>query len=265
MKKQLKYDNMDLTNQRFGRLIAVEKVRPAVWRFMCDCGNELISGYSRVLYGQKSCGCLGKECGRRFVESNTTHGESKTKLYRKWRSMISRCTAKNSSNYNRYGGRGVSVCAEWMESFEAFRDWAYANGYDPNLDGHKWSIDRIDNSGNYCPDNCRFTSAYEQQRNRDVTKLYEYNGDMYTASEFADKFGITEKNFVYRRLQKAQTLGYILADWNKIHNVPSHLRKKEDVAKELGVCVGTVTRLIKQGKLNGEKVGRKWYVVHKIS
>lgn len=226
----------------------------------CDCGKSIELNYSRLLSGQKSCGCLRKEFADKFVQNNTTHGKSKTKLYRKYRSILNRCYSPSNKHYDRYGGRGITVCDEWRESFESFSNWAYSNGYDPNKNGHYWSIDRIDNSKGYSPDNCRFTTAEEQMKNRDITTLYEYNGSMYSASEFADKYGITDKSFVYRRAKKGQPLNIILNDWKKAHNIPSGYLDVMEYAQKFNVTGTTVTRWIKKGKVQGMKLGRKWYV-----
>lgn len=260
MQKRDKYNHLDITNKRYGKLVAIKKVGKSKWLFHCDCGNEIILNYSRVLYGQKSCGCLAKECRSLFGDSHKTHGQSKTKLYRKWRSIISRCYDPNNKGYKRYGGRGITMCDEWKNSFEVFAAWAFANGYDPNKNGYYWSIDRINNNKGYCPDNCRFTTAREQALNRDVTTVYEYRNQEYTASEFADVFGI-EKTFVYRKVKSGETLEQILQYWNKAHSVPDTARDVSTYAKEKNVTVTTVNRWIKQGKVNAEKYGRKWYIL----
>jgi predicted DNA-binding protein YlxM (UPF0122 family) len=258
------YRDEDYTGRRFGRLLAVEKVTGTrtVWLFRCDCGNTIQLRISRVIHGQKSCGCLRKETAAKWVESHTTHGESNTTLYHKYRSILDRCYNQKTWKYKRYGGRGIYVCDEWKNSFESFRDWAYKTGYDPTLDCRtEQSLDRIDNNGPYSPDNCRWATAREQQKNRECTTLYPYKGQYYSASEFADKFGISDKSFVYRRIKtKKQSLEYILRDWKLIHNVPQHLIEVADYAKARGCTDSHVKRLLGEGKLLGEKIGRKWYV-----
>ena len=263
MNKKDRHADMDLLGQRFGRLTAIAKVegKTSTWVFECDCGNIVILKTSRILGGQKSCGCLRKEVAIEWAKSHTTHGDSKTKLYRKYRSMINRCYSASNHNYKRYGGRGIKVCDEWLNSFEAFKEWAYSTGYDPSLDGKKeQSIDRIDNDGNYCPENCRWATAREQQKNRECTTLYPYNDQMYSASEFADIFGITEKTFVYNRLKRGQTLEYILEDWTKIHNVPSNLADVKEYAEMQGVTTVSVNRWISNKKIEAVRIGRKWYI-----
>lgn len=263
MQHRNNYRDLDITGERFGRLVALHKVegKRTEWMFQCDCGNTVPLKYSRVLYGQLSCGCMIAEKRKQFGQSHVLHGASNTKLYRKYRSILDRCYRKNSWKYKRYGGRGIYVCDEWRNSFDSFKEWAYKTGYDPSLDGRtEQSIDRIDNDGPYSPENCRWATPAEQQKNRECTKLYPFNGEMYSASEFADLFGINCKSFVYRRLEKHQTLEYILQDWNKIHNVPKGLIEVEDYAKEKGVTSATVKCWINDGKVPGEKVGRKWYI-----
>lgn len=261
MKARKSYAKEEIAGKKFGRLTAIKKVSGSKWLFICDCGKSIELTVSRVYYGQLSCGCMREESKQTFKRKLFKHGQSKTKLYRKYRSMINRCYDKNNKNYKRYGGRGITVCKEWLESFESFLLWAYANGYDPNLDGRtQQSIDRIDNSKGYSPDNCRWATQYEQQRNRDCTSLHEYQGELYTASEFSDKFGISDKSFVYRRIERGQSLEHILTDWKKIHDVPSNLIEVSNYANEHGISKAHVRRLINQGKIKGEKVGRKWYI-----
>lgn len=97
---------------------------------------------------------------------NETHGESTTRLYRAWLNMKDRCTNTNYHNFQRYGGRGISVCSEWINSYEAFREWSVANGYKDNL-----SLDRIDGDLGYLAENCRWANDFEQARNRSNNKL----------------------------------------------------------------------------------------------
>ena len=119
MQKRDRHADLNLLGQRFGRLVAVEKVedRVSTWVFRCDCGKELVLKTSRILGGQKSCGCMRKEVAKEWVKSHTSHGESRTKLYRKYRSILNRCYCNYVKNYDRYGGRGIKVCDEWKNFF----------------------------------------------------------------------------------------------------------------------------------------------------
>lgn len=152
---------IDLTGLRFSRLYVVSRAANAgkhpTWLCRCDCGNEKIALSTNIVSGKvQSCGCLHKE---RASAATLTHGRQPKRLYDIWCSMRQRCRDPKCRSYSRYGGRGISICAEWKE-FEAFRDWSFANGYEESL-----SIDRIDNDGNYEPANCRWATMVMQARN----------------------------------------------------------------------------------------------------
>ena len=124
------------------------------------------------------------------------HGGKGTKLYEVWCSMKRRCELPSVQSYKRYGGRGISVCEKWKESFVEFRDWAYKNGYKDGL-----SVDRIDNDGNYEPSNCRWVTMKEQANNQSVTLKIEYKGEKKTLSEWAEILGI-KRHTLYHRIYK---------------------------------------------------------------
>src|SRR4029077_5417475 len=122
-----------------------------------SCGNETIVFVAYLRSGHtKSCGCLARET---TSQRNFTHGEGHTRLYKIWGGIKQRCTNPEVAFFHRYGGRGVTLCAEWHD-FVPFRDWAISQGYADHL-----SIDRINNDGNYQPDNCRWVSQAAQMRN----------------------------------------------------------------------------------------------------
>lgn len=263
MQHRKSYRNIDLTGKRFGRLEVISKNPNGRSTFICqcDCGNQVIVCASRLFDRTISCGCAWKDVQKKFAENLVSHGGSYTKLYYKYRNMIDRCHNPKSRNFPRYGGRGISVCDEWRNSFVAFREWAYKTGYDESLDRSEQSIDRIDGNGNYCPENCRWATSREQQENRDITKFYDFRGEKITASHFADIHGIKDKSFVYGRLKRGRNLEEILFEFNCSKSLPDHLMEVSDVANQMGICNGSVVRLIHQGKLKGERIGRKWYVV----
>ena len=124
------------------------------------------------------------------------HGGKGTKLYEVWCSMKSRCYNITSKSYSRYGGRGISVCEEWKESFIAFRNWAYVSGYKEGL-----SLDRIDNNGNYEPSNCRWVTMKEQANNQNHTLKIEYKGKIKPLTEWAEILGI-KRHTLYQRIYK---------------------------------------------------------------
>lgn len=111
---------------------------------------------------------------------NFKHGLCETRLYSIWTNMKSRCNNPNHPDYHNYGGRGVQVCKEWEDNFYCFYQWAMSNGYADSL-----TIDREDNDGNYCPENCRWVSKVIQANNKRNNPMFEYKGDTHTLKEWS--------------------------------------------------------------------------------
>lgn len=150
---------IDITGQKFGRLTVIQRHGKKGWECVCDCGNKTISNSYQLRNGITiSCGCYHREiCG----DQHRKHGYTKSRLYRIFYKMHERCYRPQNDNYKWYGGTGVIICDEWKNNFVAFKDWSLQNGYAENL-----TIDRIDPWGNYEPDNCRWITIQEQQKNK---------------------------------------------------------------------------------------------------
>ena len=199
----------DVTGQRFGRLTAIrftgKYTKPsnnAIWLFRCDCGN-LVERRRVSVESTKtpSCGCYVREHARNL---NLTHGGRHDRLYLVWMDMRRRCRDPKDANYERYGGRGITVCDEWQD-YETFRKWAYSTGYDKTAPGHQCTIDRIDTNGNYSPENCRWADAKTQCNNKRNNVLIEFDGRVQTASQWADETGIDDKT-ITRRIKSGWTV-----------------------------------------------------------
>ena len=127
------------------------------WLFQCDCGNQKVIRASSFLTGRtKSCGCLNKKL---TSERMSTHGMSRTPLFASWSSMRARCLNPNATGYSGHGGRGITICADWVNDFNAFSEWSQKNGYQPGM-----MLDRIDNDGNYCPENCQWLTKSDHTK-----------------------------------------------------------------------------------------------------
>lgn len=149
-------ERIDLSGRVFSYLtvshfVGTDKNGHALWNCKCICGNEKIVPSHKLRCGEyKSCGCMHNKYG---------HGLTNTRLYHIWRTMKARCLDKNTQKYPRYGGRGITICEEWKSDFQAFYDWAMANGYREDL-----TIDRIDADGNYEPSNCQWLTQSDNSK-----------------------------------------------------------------------------------------------------
>lgn len=189
----------DLTGKRFGRLVAVECVGKttngnAKWRCECDCGEgKVVASWGLVSGRTKSCGCIKREQNKDVF---TTHGDSakRTRLYRIWSGMKTRCYNKNhKESYAKYGKKGIYVCDEWKESYENFKKWALSHGYKDSL-----SIDRIDTQGPYSPENCRWATEKQQQNNRSNNRILTFMGEKKTLAQWVEITGFTKSTIEHR-------------------------------------------------------------------
>ena len=194
----------DLTGKRFGRQIALRpcgknKYRNVLWLCKCDCGNQHIVASGKLVQGKsKSCGCYALEIRSKSLEKHGITSGGKPRTFVIWNGMKARCLNPKSTSYPNYGGRGIRICDQWL-NFENFHYWAISNGYRDDLE-----IDRIDNDGNYCPENCRWATAKEQANNTRSTVLLTYNGQTKSASEWSRITGIS-RNTITRRKRSGWT------------------------------------------------------------
>lgn len=153
-----------MIGKRFGKLTVISAAgrsprRYILWKCRCDCGRETIVSSHNLRSGNtQSCGCRLRERTRML---NFVTGQYKSRLYRIWTCMKTRCYNPNTPQYKDWGGRGITMCDEWRHNFKSFYDWSMSNGYNEHL-----SIDRINNDGNYEPSNCKWSTAKEQANNR---------------------------------------------------------------------------------------------------
>lgn len=186
-----------MIGKKFGRLTVDVVYRKNGRTFVdatCECGNSTTARADHVKCGRiSSCGCLQKETVKL---RRTTHGMAETRLYKCWENMHKRCYMKSYKNFERWGGRGIKVCDEWLHKFETFRDWALANGYDDTL-----SLDRIDNDGNYEPSNCRWATRSQQMSNRVTSASLNAMLNGKTLRELSDEHGIPYKT-LWQRLRR---------------------------------------------------------------
>ena len=174
---------IDITNQKFHRLTAIRFSSMSdnygqLWVFRCDCGNEKIISVHDAKRGHtKSCGCYNRE-------KNTTHGRSSHPMFVIWKTIRARCYNEKSKDYDRYGGRGITMCDEWKDSFERF----YSDMGD--RPSKEYSIDRIDNEGIYSLSNCRWSTNKEQGRNKRNTIFVEHNGERRALIEVCEELSL---------------------------------------------------------------------------
>lgn len=181
------YNFKDLTGQKFGQLTALRfhsRVNGrSLWQCICDCGNEAIVPAPNMHRGHtKTCGRCGYHKAR-TVKAGTTHGMTDSREYEAWCTAKKRCFNPNCARYKNYGARGITMCPEWIDSFETFyRDMG------PRPPGT--SLDRIDNDGNYEKNNCHWADRKTQMRNRQNAVRITHNGETLPLKELAERSGI---------------------------------------------------------------------------
>lgn len=225
----------DLTGRKFGELTALridwEKTKAShstYWICKCSCGSEKSYIASNLTRNHTtSCGCKTNSM------KHKTHGMSNTRIYKIWLGIKKRCYAPYTPHYDYYGGRGISMCAEWRGDFQKFYEWSVANGYTDSL-----TIDRIDVNGDYSPNNCRWATIEQQAHNKRNLLYAKVNGIEKSLCEWSETYhiplnalrlrylrgvaeGITEfdSNFLFplrehpRRVMQYTLTGEFIKEW----------------------------------------------------
>lgn len=178
---------LDLTGEHFGRLTVHKRDgnrKPVQWICICDCGKtKSIRAFSLRQGFTRSCGCLNSELASKR-KSRLKHGQWGTTEYVAWHSMKTRCLCTTGKDYPRYGGRGITVCARWLN----FENFLADMGRRPSP---KHSIDRINNNGPYAPKNCRWATKQEQQRNKRNNRKVTICDETIPLVEWAERIGIS--------------------------------------------------------------------------
>lgn len=196
----------DLRGHKFGRLTVLDRASDYIspkgyhkvrWNCICYCCNTCTIGAAELLNGDTtSCGCYGLE---QRAKRMRIHGQKGTPLYATWQGIKARCLNPNHKNYLLYGGRGITICDEWCNSFESFESWAKTNGYSQGL-----TIDRIDNDSGYSPNNCRIVDRKAQANHRRNNRLLTINGETHNIKWWADYAGIKYIK-LYQRIRHGQS------------------------------------------------------------
>lgn len=195
----------DIAGERFGRLVVIKRVgeskRGVVWECQCDCGNKKIANGADLRSGRtRSCGCLEKEVR---VKIHTKHGLSKSRIWKVWNNVITRCYNEKNNQYKDYGGRGIRVCDEWLgeHGFENFANWAYSTGFMEDAKFGECTIERIDVNGDYSPLNCCWATQEEQANNKRNNIFLTYGGKTQTIAQWSRELGMNYRT-LYSRIRK---------------------------------------------------------------
>lgn len=215
---------INIVGIRFHRLLVLKQIHgsrkcPPKIICQCDCGNITTQFKSNVTSGKvKSCSCHKNQVAK---ENHTKHGLTKTRTYNTWASMLQRCYNPKNKSFHNYGGRGIKVCDSWQNSFEQF----YADVGERPTSLH--SLDRIDNNGNYEPNNVKWSLPYEQANNTRRNHILEYQDKKLSMSQAARMIGISYSK-LKKRIYKGRTLQDIVNEFSttaQAHKIACHQPK----------------------------------------
>lgn len=255
-KKKYKIEN--LSGRRFGRLIVtgfagITTDKKYAWHCACDCGKKTaVRGETLKSGNTTSCGCLAIE---KNIARLKTHGMRDSSEFTIWSCMRDRCTRKKNRAYERYGGRGITVCERWNKFENFFEDM----GPRPSK---LHSIDRIDNNGGYCKENCRWATIAEQSANTRSNRMIEYNGKSLHVAEWSRLTGFSESLIRHRlkrgwTTEKALTCPVGSSEDNRVFTTLNGSKMLLiDAAKILGISYFTAWARIKRSgsvELSGER------------
>lgn len=238
---------VDRTGRRYGRLLVVSFAgqthdKKSKWNCVCDCGNKNVATGANLHRGTiVSCGCFAREQSRLRCR---THGDSKVTEFKTWCGIKDRCTNPKANGYHLYGGAGIKVCARWLNSYENF---LADMGRKPSP---RHSIDRIDGTKGYSPDNCRWATWEDQANNRSNNNRLVFNGITLTVSQWARKTGIL-KSTLRERLNRG---------WS----IPDALTNRQDSSRRCNIMVthGDKTKSLLEWSVE-LKIPR-WTIVRRI-
>ncbi|MCK5600601.1 hypothetical protein KAR91_01960 [Candidatus Pacearchaeota archaeon] len=192
----------DMQGQRFGKLVVLSRAgsnakQEATWKVRCDCSNErIVRGMTLRSGGLKNCGCARRDPLQVRMSSDKAGKDVRHPLYPVFHAMKRRCYNEASSDYYKYGERGITICEDWRDDPNSFVKWGISHGWEKGL-----QVDRVDNNGNYSPENCRFVTAKENCRNTRRNVWVKYKGQDRLLFELGEEFGIDRK-ILYDRVKR---------------------------------------------------------------
>lgn len=257
---------LNLTDKQFGRLTVIKyagsKNYKTLWLCKCECGKEKIVKGSDLTRGTtKSCGCLRDECVKNQAQMYPADVRIKRLRYI-WHGMIRRCYDPRHNCYHRYGERGITVCDEWKD-YVVFARWSLANGYADDL-----SIDRINNDGNYEPDNCRWVTMKKQHNNTSRCKFFKIDGITKSMTEWAEEYGL-DPGTVQTRISKGMNIVDALkkrTHRNGGHGIPIRCVDTGEVFPSASAAAEkygyNVSCIAKAARLNRVSYGMRWQQIY---